>query len=348
MSALDDLKMIHERDAQDALGIAEKQAQQYLHNFGFKWEPPKPIYEVIAGMGGSGLAAKAYKVASDLQVPFEVIQDYSLPSRTGENTLLICSSYSGNTEETLSVFEEAVNEERAYPMPMIVVVAAGGKLIEKAKQHNLPYIQLPADYQPRFTFGFQYRALAEIFASTTLRDNEIPILEADANWLSEQIAKFRPDVATPQNLTKQLALELMGSSPVVYASSLFAAVAYKWKISFNENAKNVAWYGVYPEFNHNEFLGWSSHPIDKPYKIVDLVSNLDHPQTQKRFEISDRLLSGKRPAAHTVQLEGDSLLRQTLYGVAYGDFVSLYSALLNGLNPTPVDLITKLKNELVK
>jgi glucose/mannose-6-phosphate isomerase len=167
------------------------------------------------------------------------------------------------------------------------------------------------------------------------------------DWLLEQTASWRADVATDNNQAKQLALDIVGSSPVIYGSALSFPVAYKWKISFNENAKNVAWCNMYPEFNHNEFLGWTSHPIDKPYKVIDLRSSFDHPQTKKRFEISDRLLSGKRPAAIVVNLQGDSVLKQLLWGTALGDFVSLYTALLNGLNPTTVDLIERFKKELV-
>jgi glucose/mannose-6-phosphate isomerase len=171
-------------------------------------------------------------------------------------------------------------------------------------------------------------------------------LEAVAEKLKNILNDYRPDNPTSENPAKQLALELMGSSPVIYASSLFFPVAYKWKISFNENAKNIAWCNQYPEFNHNEFLGWTSHPVDKPYKVIDLRSNLDHPQIQKRFEVSDRMLSGKRPAANIVELQGSSVLEQMIYGMVLGDFTSLYLALLNGINPTPVDIIEKLKREL--
>lgn len=344
---LDDLKYIHERDAQDALGIAEKQWQQHRHTFAFRWQPPRPIYEVIvAGMGGSGLAAKAYQVAGDLHVPFTIVQDYSLPDRAGENTLLICSSYSGNTEEVLSVLEEALDEERSYPRPMIAVIASGGKLLARAKELDLPHIALPTNFQPRFTFAYQYRALVELFAQTPLVDGEIVQLEDAADWLKEQMTDWTAVVPTSKNPAKQLAQELMGRSPVVYAGPLLAPAAYKWKISFNENAKNVAWYNVLPEFNHNEFLGWSSHPTEKPYAVIDLRSTLEHPRIQKRFEVTDRLLSGRRPAAHVVETQGESLVQQLLWTIAYGDFVSLYLALLNGLNPSPVDLIEKLKTEL--
>lgn len=346
---LDDLKYIHDRDAQDALGIAEKQWQQYQYSFGFVWQPPYPIHEVIvAGMGGSGLAAKAYQVAGDLQIPFVVVQDYSLPDRAGENTLLICSSYSGNTEEVLSVLDEVLDNERSNPRPMIVVIASGGTLLARAKELNLPYLQLPSGYQPRFTFGYQYRALVELFAQTSLADGEVAQLEEAADWLKGQMADWTAVVPVARNPVKQLAQELMGRSPVVYAGPLLAPAAYKWKISFNENAKNVAWYNILPEFNHNEFLGWTSHPIDKPYAVIDLRSVLEHPRVRKRFEVTDRLLSGQRPAAHVINAQGETLIQQLLWTIAYGDFVSLYLALLNGLNPSPVDLIEKLKGELAK
>ncbi len=346
---LDDLKKIHERDPGDALGVAEKQAEQYRHQFGFAWEPSQPIHSVVvAGMGGSALAAKAYKVSPGLQVPFEIVQDYDLPDWADANTLLICSSYSGNTEETVSVLEQALDDERPYPRPMIVVVASGGTLLALAEKHKLPFIQLPGQYQPRFTFGFQYRALAEIFNATPLQDAFLPVLEAAAGALPDHIAQYVPAKPTAQNQAKQLALEMMGKSVVVYAGPRLAPVAYKWKISCNENAKHVAWWNQFPEFNHNEFMGWTRQPEQKPYAVVELRSGLEHPRIQKRFEISDKLLSGLRPAPFVVEAAGKSLLEQTMQLIALGDFASMYLAILGNINPTPVDLIEKLKKELAK
>jgi glucose/mannose-6-phosphate isomerase len=125
-----------------------------------------------------------------------------------------------------------------------------------------------------------------------------------------------------------------------------APVAYKWKISFNENAKNIAWWGELPEFNHNEFIGWSSHPIEKPYAVVDLRSNLEHERVQKRFEVSERLLSGMRPAPHIVNVQGKNLLQQIVGAVTFGDFVTIYTGLLNNVDPAPVELVEKFKKEL--
>lgn len=345
---LDDLKYIHSKDAQDALGVAQKQTQQYRHKFNLSWRPAEPIHEIIvAGMGGSGLGARAFKVWPGVDVPYEIIQDYDLPKRAGRHTLLICFSYSGNTEEILSVFEQAVESDAfADHRPQTVVIAAGGQLVEKAKQHNLPLITVPTGYQPRMTFGFLYKALIELMEQTPLLDGTSQQLNSAADWLDDQIQNWSPDVPTSQNYAKQIAMELMGKSVVVYAGPKLFPGAYKWKISINENAKNVAWVEPYPEFSHNEFIGWSSHPVEKPYAVVDLRSKLEHPQVQKRFIVTERLLSGKRPAPVVVEAQGQSHIEQLLWTIALGDFVSIYLALLNGLNPTPVDLIEKLKSAL--
>ena len=119
--------------------------------------------------------------------------------------------------------------------------------------------------------------------------------------------------------------------------------AYKWKISFNENGKHVAWYGIYSEFNHNEFIGWSKQPVDKPYCVIDLRSELEHPRIQKRFVLSERLLSGLRPEPVVVEAKGNNKLEQLLYCVLLGDFVSLYTAIAGEINPEPVDLVEKFK-----
>jgi glucose/mannose-6-phosphate isomerase len=153
-------------------------------------------------------------------------------------------------------------------------------------------------------------------------------------------------VPAAQNPTKQLALELMGKSVVVYAGPKLHPAAMKFKIGTNENAKQVAWWNQLPEFNHNEFIGWSKQPVDKPYAVVDLRSNLEHPRIQKRFEVTARLLSGMRPEPHVVQAEGQTVLEQLLWAVVFGDFTTLYLAILNGINPAPVDLVESFKKAL--
>lgn len=341
---LDDLKLIHERDGADALGIAEKQWQQLLLQFDVSgydgWRPTNIVY---AAMGGSALAALLSTTWPGYKVPFEVVRDYDLPAYVGENTLVIAASYSGNTEETLSALAQA--EECGAK---IAVITGGGKLQAAAEAKGYPIASLPKVAQPRYCVLANLVALLSLlrpYDVLTVTDSVGELTRA-SEFIKQQTALWRPDVPTASNPAKQLAQELIGQSVVVYGGHKLFPAAYKWKISFNENAKQVAWCGQLPEFNHNEFIGWSKQPVDKPYKIVDLRSSLEHPRTQKRFEVSERLLSGLRPAPHVVDANGSDILEQLLWTVAYGDFVSLYVGILNGLNPAPVELVEKFKKEL--
>jgi glucose/mannose-6-phosphate isomerase len=342
---IDDLKYIHDRDAQDALGIAEKQWQQLHEDFEVNWQPKVEIKNIIVGgMGGSALAASFIPTWPKTSVPYEIVRDYDLPPYAGSQTLFIASSYSGNTEETLSALRQA--EERGC---QIGVITSGGALAEQASQKGYPMCLLPAGVQPRMAALANLAALIALLEPTGLvGEGRVAELREAGKWLKNEFSSWLPTAPSSRNQAKQLALEVIGKSPVVYAGPKLFPAAYKWKISFNENAKNVAWCSQIPEFNHNEFLGWTSHPTEKPYAVIDLTSDFEHDQVKKRFEISDRLLSGKRPAAITVEAKGDTVLKQLLWTVALGDFVSLYTALLNGLNPTPVELIEKLKKALVE
>lgn len=341
---LDDLVVIHEKDAQDALGIAEKQWQQLEHDFGLQRLEFKPENIVFSGMGGSALAAQLAITWPGFPVPFVISRDYSIPAFVSDKTLFIASSYSGNTEETL----EALGRAEAAGAT-IVVIASGGRLADIAREKGYSLALLPQVTQPRYATLYSFKALLSVLVSVKIFDEQALSQEivGVTKVIKEYTSQWRPDVATKDNYAKQLALELIGKSVVVYGGPLTYPAAYKWKISINENAKNVAWVNQYPEFNHNEFLGWTSHPLDKPYAIIDLCSKLEHAQIQKRFELSARMLSGRRPAPHVVWAVGETILQQLLWLVVLGDFVSLYMAILNGLNPTPVDLIEKFKKELI-
>ena len=336
---LDDLKMIHERDPQDALGVAGKQWEYLAREFEASFTPSGDIANVVvAGMGGSGWPGLILGSWPRLKVPFEVVSNYTLPDYVGERTLVISSSYSGNTEETLAALDDA--EKRGA---QIVVVSSGGKLAEAAQQKSHPLFAIPAGIQPRMATLYFLNAYAKILASADLTLSDVGELAEARDWLQSELAQLGVDVPTSKNSAKQIAQELMGKSVIVYSGPLLFPAAHKWKICMNENAKNTAWDDQYPEFNHNEFIGWSSHPVDKPFAVVEIRSNLEHPRVQKRFEVTERLLSGKRPAPIVVEPHGETLLKQLLWSIAMGDFVSVYLALLNGVNPTPVDLVEKFK-----
>ncbi|HET9850385.1 MAG TPA: bifunctional phosphoglucose/phosphomannose isomerase [Candidatus Saccharimonadales bacterium] len=340
---LDDLKYIHQRDGSDALGIAERQSAQLSYQFERPRIPGSFANIVYAGMGGSALAALLSHSWPGYRLPFEVCRQYHIPAYVGENTLFIAASYSGNTEETLSALSEAEQKKAT-----IAVIAGGGKLEEIALAKGYPYLKLPKAEQPRYAVFYNLVALLTILEDAGLV-NEVETvrqLEKAGQFLAEKVKAWVPTVPQSQNPAKLLAQELAGKAPAIYAGPLLAPAAYKWKISFNENAKNVAWWNELPEFDHNELTGWSSHPIQKPYGVVELRSNLENPRVQKRFEVGEKLLSGLRPAPNVVNAEGENLLEQLVWTTAFGDFVSIYLALLNGVNPAPVDLVEKFKKEL--
>jgi len=342
---LDDLKFIAQRDGSDAFGVAAKQAQELMYN-DFSLEQistEKPANVVFSGMGGSALAAIVCQrwFKAWLSVSFEVVRDYHVPAYIGEQTLFVASSYSGNTEETVASLYEAMAKNAR-----IVVVASGGRLQEIASENNLPFISIPSGMQPRMAVAYDIKIIAELFDHVGLTVGAATEVEGLSGWLAEEAKKLEPTVGTSENDAKQIAENIVGKTGVIYAGPLLAPAAYKWKISLNESSKNLAWNNEFSEFNHNEFIGWTSHPVEKVFAIVELQSSLDHPQIQRRFEISNRLLSGRMPAPMIVRAKGDSHLAQMLWTIQLGDFVSLYLAMLNNVDPTPVDIIEKLKQEL--
>lgn len=340
---LDDLKVIHERDAQDALGIAEKQWQQLEYDF-----QPVPAVEVanienivFGGMGGSALAALIAQSWPGFDIPFEVSRNYEIPSYVDARTLFFASSYSGNTEETVSALEAA--EAKGA---QVIVITSGGKLAEMAAAKKYPLFTLPGGLQPRHAAFYSLKAFLTATDAAGLSNGAAKELAGKAGFVREAIQAWLPTVSTDKNQAKQIALEVIGNSAVMYAGPKLWPAAYKWKISFNENAKHVAWANQLPEFNHNEMMGWTKQPTQKPYTVIELRSKLEHPRVQKRFEVTERVLSGMRPSPIVVEAEGDDLLEELLSAIALGDFVSLYTALLNGINPTPVDLIETFKKKM--
>ena len=345
---LDDVNVIKQRDSKGALDVAASQWEQVT------FEPQildgdhdgRALTKlVVAGMGGSALAALLTKawLHGRLSIPFEVVREYDLPSYVDESTLVIASSYSGNTEETVECLNQA--QKRGA---QVAVLAAGGALIDMATESAVTRIQVTSGLQPRMAMLMNLKALGCLLRHfDVITDEVVNEISSVADWLRTETQAWVVDIPTDKNYAKQLALLAVGKSPVFYGGRLTGPVAYKWKISWNENAKNVAFWNVYPETNHNEFIGWASHPVDKPFVVFDIRSSFEHERILKRFDVSDRLLSGLRPKAIPVQLSGESEIAQLLWGCILADFVSVYVAVLNGVDPTPVDLVEKFKKELI-
>lgn len=341
---LDDLTYIAKVDKSDVLDFTFKQPKQLLHSFNvasFKFT--NQIENVVfSGMGGSALSAELIKSWPGLPVPFIINKSYDLPVWANKGSLVICSSYSGNTEETLAVFKKALQQKT-----QLVVLAHGGSLLDAARVNDVPYVEIPTCQQPRTSTMYSLRAAIEVLIAAGLLDETvIGELETVAQPLEDACRQWVADQPESNNQAKQIASNMVGKTSIIYGGSLTFPAAYIWKISVNENAKNTAWVGQLPEFNHNEFLGWSLYPVEKPFAVIDLISSFEHERILKRFEVSDRMLSGKRPKSITVAAKGKSILEQLLYLVLLGNYATTYLAILNNVDPAPVNLVEKFKKEL--
>ncbi len=342
---LDEADFIARFDKEDALGVVAGQPDQLRH----ACDVPERISSVagyssivVAGMGGSALPTEFIKnwLGDRLSVPVEIVRDYTLPDYVGADTLVVCSSYSGNTEEELSALSDA--QKRGSK---IVVMAAGGKLADAAREQNLPLFLVPSGLQPRLAVLYGVRALAQLLEATSELKGLVAELEAAASWVKAELKPWQSENPTTENVAKQIAQDVVGHAVVVYGGPALRLPTMKWKIDFNENGKNLAFYNSFPELSHNEFIGWA-HPEEHGLKVIELRSELDHPQIVRRFDVTNKLLSN-RFAPIQVQAKGETKLQQILWTLILGDFVSVYVAFLNGIDPTPVPLVEKMKQELV-
>lgn len=344
---LDDPQILKQRDRLGALEVAAGLPAQVSCDIPLRdadHDGRKIQQIIVAGMGGSALAADAVKVllGDELAIPMEVVKGYELPHYAGPNTLVIASSHSGNTEETVSCLAQAITRNC-----QIAVIATGGEVERIAADHHIVFARMPNDTQPRMGMLYNLRGLLTLLQAFDLIDRRwLDELAATERWLNKESALWAKAIPTERNYAKQLALIAAGKTPVFYAGTRMAPVAYKWKISWNENAKNVAFWSYLPEFSHNEFIGWTSHPVEKPFAVFDLISDLEHPRILKRFSLSDRMLSGRRPKSTIVPIQGKTLLEQLLWGSVLADFVSIYVGILNNVDPTQVDLIEKFKKSM--
>ena len=300
---------------------------------------------VISGLGGSAISGDLARAAagSTIKLPLIVNRDYDLPSFVNASTLVIASSYSGNTEETLSVYAQA----KAAGAD-VVCITSGGFLAEQARQDSFPVVQLPGGLPPRAALGYALTTLLGVLRAKGI----IPDMGGD---IKESVAllraireKYRPETPVGDNPSKQLAAELHEKIVAVYGSSgIMDAAAYRWRSQIAENAKNLAFHHALPEMNHNELVGWlRPETALKNIGVIFLRDRNDHPQVQKRFDLTRKVIEGRAGVVREIQSEGRSRLARILSVVYLGDFTSLYMAYLNRLDPTPVTVIDIFKGKL--
>lgn len=292
---------------------------------------------VICGMGGSGIGGRivAQWVDDYCSVPVLSIQDYTLPAFVGENTLVIGSSYSGNTEETLFAIEEASKRGA-----QIIGICSGGKLAEICSSRNYPWVQVPGGNPPRTALAFSLVQLCKIFQWTGFGQKN----------LLEELAKGQELIVS--NLTAiqaeamEIAQVLQKKVVAIYSGAAYEAITIRAKQQINENSKELCWQHVIPEMNHNELVGWGDG--DERFAALFLQTNDLSPRNQRRFEISVERTKSKTKSVVIVNAHGSSRIVRSIYLIHLIDWLSLYLSDLKNGDPIEIEIIDYLKDELSK
>ena len=299
----------------------------------------------ISGMGGSALPGNILRVfvnnvldnsKNKKRIAIFQNRSYSLPPEAYENSLNFICSYSGNTEETISSFEEALKNN----LPC-VGVSNGGKIEQMCKENNVPFIKLPFPYenfQPRMATGYFVMAIFQVLVNCGLIDDVRDEILTTVEPLSEHIKNLEEE-------GKNLAKKLVGKTPIVYSTTKFKSLAMIWKIKINENAKTPAFWYYFPELNHNEMVGFTNPQAD--FSFIFLRDNSEHPQILKRFEVTKKLMEQKGMNVYVYDIVGKTILEKLFATIALGDWTSYYLALEYGQDPTPVDMVEDFKKMLV-
>ncbi len=307
--------------------------------------PPRVANVIISGMGGSAIGGDVIRtaIATSLRVPLLVCRDYRLPAFIDSSTLVFASSYSGNTEETLSAYEQARAADAA-----VICLTSGGKLAARARSHGYPVIQLPAGLPPRAALGYSAVMLLGALTALGLVPDMTDPLRESVELLNQLVARNSPEMPEKNNRAKMMARSLHGLLVAVYASSaILEAAAVRWRGQIEENGKNLAFHHLLPEMNHNELVGWEFPEQSlRQIGVVFLRDRGDHGQVQRRFDLTREIVAPKAGIVHEVWSEGESLLARIFSVICVGDFVSLYLAWLNSVDPTPVPVIEILKQKL--
>jgi glucose/mannose-6-phosphate isomerase len=297
---------------------------------------------VVAGMGGSAVGARLAQavLAPVLERPFAIADGYAVPAWVGPEHVVLCSSYSGGTEETLSAYDDAL--ERGAPR---IVATTGGALAERARRDGAPVIPLPGGFQPRAAVGYGLVACLEAAALAGAAPAMRGEIEAAAALAERLAAEWGPD-GPEDGAAKALARRLQGTVPVLAGAELTAPVAYRWKCQINENSSLPAFASVLPEADHNEVVGWPASDGLGPFSAVFLEDPGAHPRNAVRSELTAELTAAGAAVVERVPAQGESRLERLVSLVLLGDLVSLYLAVLGGVDPVDIGPITQLKRAL--
>ena len=314
----------------DAIEIATKSTLSFYKNKTFN-------NVVICGMGGSGIGGKMVSqlFADQSNLPIVLVQNYAIPAFVNQNSLVIGSSYSGNTEETLTAINSAHKKGAT-----IVGVSSGGEMIHFCKENNYDYVKLPGGNPPRSMLAFSFIQLINILSvAGIIGDNALESIAKCRHLLNAELISIKGEA-------KKLAQHLFNKQCVFYTDTDLESVAIRARQQINENSKQLCWHHVIPEMNHNELVGWAGG--DDHFAAVFFVSQYLTDRNKKRTELSKEIISGKTKSVLMIEGRGSSIVEEAFYFIHIIDWASLYLADLNQKDAVEVKVIDYLKDSLNK
>jgi len=298
-------------------------------------EPIEASGLIVCGMGGSAIGGDlaAAALGSRLGKPLDVVRGYGVPAWTPPDRAILCSSYSGNTEETIACYAaaEAVGAQR-------IVATTGGAIGDAARSDGVPVIGMPAGLQPRAAVGYTFAIAAEVAALVGAG----PAIRTEIDSSASHLESARESLLA---LAADVAGRIHGSVPLLYGCGLTTPVAYRWKCQVNENAKLPAFGHSIPELDHNEIVGWAGAEAGA-FSAVLLEDKDQHPRERRRFDLTAELIADRARDVVRIETEGETRTERLLWAVMLGDLVSLELAAREAVDPTPVDVIENLKDRL--
>jgi glucose/mannose-6-phosphate isomerase len=316
----------------DVLGLPDQLRDALWRMETARLEPADSVGVMVCGMGGSAIGADlaARSIGDRLCKPLLTIRGYELPSWATPEWTVLCSSYSGNTEETLACFEaaEAVGARR-------LVLSTGGALVERAREAGVPVVAPPGIYQPRVAVAYMFVAAAEVAALAGVAPRIRTEIDAAAAFLEREALTVKAKAA-------EVATSLGAAPTVVYGSDLTTPVAQRWKTQLNENAKQPAFFSELPEADHNEVCGWTGEDAAR-MGAVFLEDCDQHPRERRRFELTAGLVAEAGASVVRLETKGETRVERLLWAVLLGDLVSLEIARRRGVDPESIEAIDKLK-----
>lgn len=305
----------------------------------FKAEQIKNI--VITGLGGSAIAGDLIKnfLKDELKIPLHINRNYFLPKFVDKDTLVICSSYSGNTEETLSACNDALKNNCK-----IVCISTGGALEDIAVKNNLPFIRIQKGFQPRFALGLSFISLLKLFDKIKIIPPQDEIINSIITLWKNRSLEF----SSESNQALEYAQSLIGFIPIIYSVSDFNnSVGMRFKAQLNENSKIHAFHNELPEMNHNEIIGWETHKQKNlNTKVIYLLDDEIYPQIKRRFEIIFDMIKSSDVEIITLKSSEKNFKLRLMDLIYLTDWISYYLAILRNFDPSEIDFIHALKNKL--